>query len=476
MPFHDFQSLNDKEFEDLSRDLLNRKLGLSLQTFKKGKDKGIDLRFATQAKSNAIIGQAKHYYLSGHKALLKTLQKEVAKVKKLNPERYILTTSVPLSAALQTEIKELFFPHIISENDVIGNETLNAWLGEFPDIEKNHFKLWLSSPTMIETILNRAVIGRSQFYSDEVKTKISLYVPTKNINNALKILHDKKVLIISGEPGIGKSTLADMLCLRLMSDGYNLYKIDTMDEGEGSILTDEKQLFYFDDFLGSIQLELALAGGQSDSKLNSFIQRIRKTPNKLLVFTTRTVILNQAVAYYEKFKRVYTEKENIEIKLTDYSNYDKALILYNHLYFRKLSEDKLDVFYEDELYIKIAKHPNYNPRIIDFISDENKIEMFSKQEYKNYIIETLEKPAAIWEPSFQQQINDEQRFLIFTIFSFQENVADEKLLEEAYNSRLNYEIKFNGHKRAANSFLNSIKILLNGFIIRRIYVDGVKKT
>lgn len=152
MPKYDFTTLNDKDFEELARDLLNKKMKLGLQSYKSGRDGGIDLRYASSKNPNEIIAQVKHYYNSGLNLLMKTLKKEVDKVKKLNPKRYIIVTSVSLSAANQDEIKTLFDPYIHSSNDFIGKETLNAWLGEFKDVERTHFKLWLSSAEIIKNI------------------------------------------------------------------------------------------------------------------------------------------------------------------------------------------------------------------------------------------------------------------------------------------------------------------------------------
>lgn len=477
MAQYDFQTINDKEFEELCKDLLNRKYDLDLQSFRRGRDKGIDLRLSTAASSNSIVVQAKQFGLSGYKLLYRSLEQEVAKVKTLNPDRYILATSVPLTAANQTEIKKLFHPYIKSEMDVIGNETLNSWLEEFPDVVQKNFKLLLSSTRILELIMQKAILSRSAYHLESIIERISLYVPTKNLSYALKILHDKKAVIISGEPGIGKSTLGDIICLRLMAEEFTLFKLHDLEEGEAvfSFSPEEKQLFLFDDFLGSIYLELTLSGDKTDSKLNSFIQRVRKTPNKLLIFTTRTVILNQAFSIYEKFKLIYSTKENIQIKLSDYSKYEKGLILYNHLYHRNLAKDLLDVLYEGELYMKIINHKNYSPRIVDFISAPSKVEMLSSEEYKSFIRATQENPETIWDKSFHRQINDEQRFLLLALFSFKENMANEDELQTAYDRRVAYEVATNGHKRSANSFYNSRQILLNGFISRTIKHDGQKE-
>ena len=61
MPEYTFSTLNDSELENLSRDLLQSAFGLTLQSFKKGRDKGIDLRYATFENENTIVKHsAKH--------------------------------------------------------------------------------------------------------------------------------------------------------------------------------------------------------------------------------------------------------------------------------------------------------------------------------------------------------------------------------------------------------------------------------
>lgn len=44
---YNFSTLNDKDLEELARDLLSKKFQLHFQSFKSGRDKGIDLRYST---------------------------------------------------------------------------------------------------------------------------------------------------------------------------------------------------------------------------------------------------------------------------------------------------------------------------------------------------------------------------------------------------------------------------------------------
>jgi hypothetical protein len=59
--------LSDKEFEVLCKDILEDELKIRLQVFKKGRDKGIDLRYACD-RENKIIVQAKHFIGSKYAA------------------------------------------------------------------------------------------------------------------------------------------------------------------------------------------------------------------------------------------------------------------------------------------------------------------------------------------------------------------------------------------------------------------------
>ena len=54
-----YANLNDVEFENLCKDVMEKKLSTSLRLFAKGRDGGIDLTDNT--RTHNIIVQAKHY-------------------------------------------------------------------------------------------------------------------------------------------------------------------------------------------------------------------------------------------------------------------------------------------------------------------------------------------------------------------------------------------------------------------------------
>jgi len=59
MPDYDFKQLSPHDFEELARDLVQARDGIVLESFKTGKDGGIDFRRA-RGKDSTVV-QCKHY-------------------------------------------------------------------------------------------------------------------------------------------------------------------------------------------------------------------------------------------------------------------------------------------------------------------------------------------------------------------------------------------------------------------------------
>ena len=103
MPNYDFKLLSPHDFEQLSRDLIQARDSITLESFKTGRDQGIDFRCSRAPDS--IIVQCKHYAATGISGLLTDLRKEAVKAHNLNPSRYILATSVGLTPLNKTAIQ-----------------------------------------------------------------------------------------------------------------------------------------------------------------------------------------------------------------------------------------------------------------------------------------------------------------------------------------------------------------------------------
>lgn len=158
---YDFKQLSPADFEDLTRDLLQQHWHVLLEAFKTGRDQGIDLRYSL-VPEQAIIIQCKHFAGSTIARLIRELRaKELPKVKLLNPTRYVLVTSLPLSPADKDKIRAALHPYIITTQDVLGSEDMNNLLNHYPVIETQHFKLWMSSTAVLRRVLQISEAARS---------------------------------------------------------------------------------------------------------------------------------------------------------------------------------------------------------------------------------------------------------------------------------------------------------------------------
>lgn len=218
---YDFKVLSPADFEDLTRDLLQQLWKVKLESFKTGRDQGIDLRYAVVPGHSTII-QCKHYVGSTVAKLIHDLRtKEMPKITRLAPQFYVLVTSLQLSPADKDKLVSVLQPYVRTPDTIIGAEDLNNLLGLHSEIETKHFKLWLSSTAVLERVLYNASQVETDFNVDRVRRALPLYVQTENYSRAMKILEESKFVIISGVPGIGKTTLADMLLFAHLEAGYH---------------------------------------------------------------------------------------------------------------------------------------------------------------------------------------------------------------------------------------------------------------
>jgi hypothetical protein len=290
MPAYDFTTLSPIDFEILVRDLLQREFGFTLKSFKSGKDWGIDLRRFT-APGNTLIVQCKHYAASGLEALLRDLERDEApKVKKLKPKRYVLATSVPLSPSNKEAICNIFKPYCASPGDVYGRDDLNNLLGQHSDIERQHLKLWITSTSVLESVVHSQLINTSREELEKIKRRSKVYVYNQSFAEALQILNDRNFCIIAGIPGIGKTTLAEMLVLYFLTEGFELIRITSNIREASSVSGKKRRIFYYDDFLGQSS-DADKFEKNEDQRLLDFFETIRASRVSKLILTTREYIL-----------------------------------------------------------------------------------------------------------------------------------------------------------------------------------------
>jgi DNA polymerase III delta prime subunit len=456
------EALNDKEFENLARDLLQEELSKHIESFKSGRDQGIDLRFTTTDKGTTII-QAKHWPNAKISSLASRLKNEEApKVKLLSPTTYILFTSLPLSPADKEKIKQASQGLIKTPEEIYGYDDIENLLNKHGNIFKKTTKLWLTSVDILERILHNNIDGRSEYSSDSIKRSIRKFVTTTDFQKAKQKLKKLKFLIIKGEPGVGKTTLANILAYHAMADGCTLTKAESIDEIEKSIKPIGKQIFILDDFLGSNFLNI-YSENTNGERITKIIERIIEQDGKYIILTSRTTILNKAYSTLHKLESPSHKLAEFEVVVESYSPLDKGKILYNHLYESRASAGHFAEISRNNNYLKIISHKNFNPRIMEFICLKENLSTIHPNKYTEFIFEQLNNPEKIWKNPYQNQLDSEGRFIVDALFSLG-NEASKHKLEQAYEGRITYEVKNNGFQRRHIPFEDHLKTLSGSFI------------
>lgn len=409
---HDLRLLSPLDFELLVRDLLQEEFGILLESFGPGRDSGIDFRFAQGA--GATIVQVKHYLDSGSRKLVAAAKKEMPKVKKLQPGRYIFATSLSLSPNQKNELIEAMPGVPLQAADIISREDIDNLLTRHPKVLRQHLKLWLTNTQTLERIVHAGIYNRTDAELEVVKGNISRYVHSKSVADAEAILEGRGSLIISGHPGVGKTTLMRMLmCMHLEQD-WQVFVVEDLTEAMEVFTSGDKRLVVFDDFLGQVSLSTDTIRSV-DRSLLRFLERVQKQKDLRFILTTRDYLLSQAQQESDRLKSPEVNAAELVLNVGAYTRSIRSQIVFNHIYFSALTTSEKKELLDDGYYLKVIDHPNFSPRIIELITSASYLSLQGKP-IREVASSVLANPAVLWETPYEQHLSADSQRLLQALF------------------------------------------------------------
>lgn len=457
-------------FQDFCRDLLCRHLGTQVEAFPAGPDGGVDGR----AHNGATIIQCKRYTADKSK-LYSALKEEARKERVQEAERYILLTTLPLTPADKDKIRALL-PNIRSVEDVLGNDDIEGLVARYPDIRKLYPQLWLGDEDRQRQLLREELDKGADLLSlsewEKMVEALRYVAKPPLAPKALSILREKHVLIITGKPGIGKTTLAYYLIWHLVRElEYTfVYVSSDIDAAFQKFDEKKKQIFLYDDFLGANFMKYGFEKNE-DKRLPLFLNKVAKSPGKLAIFTTREFIFRQALSLSEHFRENHDELSKILLEIKANENAYKAQILYNHLWVQQIPYTHIERLFTDkrgELWgtdcplVRIIEHEHFNPRIIASALAAAQ-GLPCEDAFPPFILGALDNPYALYETAFTKQLSELEKRILLVLGLFPSRVEVSRLEAAVLAPFRDHELPFE------ETYSEALNVLVGDFLISSAY-------
>lgn len=431
--FYDVFYAAPLHFQQFACAMLSVRENCIFQRFGEGRDGGIDGLYTTDGERTIL--QAKRTAATG-KALMSILRGERRRLQAGACSRYILVLSVRSICDEQKEEIRALFPEIRSTNDIVTGEDLNGYLErpEYAHIEKSYHELWLHSGNYLESLLEKNM-SQDILMRSEVKIRLTekekkTFIETELFEVALEMLRAHQRVIISGEPGAGKTAhavcLADF-CVQI--DGYKeLYFVNSLEEIERILSTgNEKKVVVFDDFWGHGTFSESRVELNGDRRLQELFRILPCYPNVRLIFTTREFVLQQGLVSFPELEEI-SGADKITLKVGDYTLPQRAKILYRHLDAADLGYEYVAAVFERRE--AIIHCEAYSPRSIGYFLENVSAEGKEPREYAEMMVEYVRAPHTYFKSIFAQLSYGAKLICLLLLLSEDEIRVDQELKKE----------------------------------------------
>ncbi|RSK40177.1 hypothetical protein EI293_19605 [Hymenobacter perfusus] len=154
--------------------------------------------------------------------------------------------------------------------------------------------------------------------------------------------------------------------------------------------------------------------------------------------------MNQAKQKFETIDSHQIQIAKCIIDLSQYTKSIRAKILYNHIFFSNLPSPYIDNILKNNNYLRIINHKNYNPRVIEAITSNNRWATIKVDEFAKKFIEFLDYPESIWEHVYENQISELSKAVLAVLMSTGTPIFINHL-ERATNEYSKYNQNTNNH-------------------------------
>ena len=175
----------------------------------------------------------------------------------------------------RSNLHKILTPFCQGIQDIYGRKDINDF-DRHPNVETSHYKLWLTSVPVLQRLLRHGTAVWNAMTKEDIERKMSLYVQTGAYEAARAILMKNNYCILSGIPGIGKTTLAQVLVIQINGPTLRVDRCGDDIKEARPLDPSRRQVVYYDDFLGQSSMYEKL-GKNEDKSIVRLLQESQRS-------------------------------------------------------------------------------------------------------------------------------------------------------------------------------------------------------